>query len=426
LRILVISKSPEYGEDLPYVMDSWESSDHWKWCQDWDRFLQNLLTAEVILLDDKFPELERVYNKIKEFDIPTVVLTDKVLKSPLYKEKGPRLFLFKWKSHFPKDLLKGINRMLTYKKRSLKNKNNFCSVPGELLLKTLDNPVSVYRKEGEQFKKLFLLKDQKEEDLFDQNKNYYIRWRDLRNILNTQKDSLIGGLSVHNLSRVTGSYLRHLGMDDNILPFLNKNINLIFKDEIWNQKIKQLYRNSAQHPGFMSEHNLVLAFLTNKVLLETPWNSKENRDSLIIASLFHDWALPEHLFAKIEGPVKIPSKNLNKKEQKEYLSHPQKAAAWIKNFENANQQIEDIILNHHERYDGQGFPNALNYQGLDPLSTLFNLCHKVVEESYSEGSQEGVKQLLLAMETDYTKGHFPTAIQAIKKTLSKIFIKIAA
>lgn len=81
--------------------------------------------------------------------------------------------------------------------------------------------------------------------------------------------------------------------------------------------------------------------------------SETETKSLEYASLLHD-----------TGKIQVPHKLLNKQkplteeEFKIIMKHPRKGADMLKNVE-LMKPVIPIILHHHERYDGKGYPSRL-------------------------------------------------------------------
>ena len=81
--------------------------------------------------------------------------------------------------------------------------------------------------------------------------------------------------------------------------------------------------------------------------------SAEQKAQIKLGALFHDIGkigVPEHLLRKTSG--------LNESEWAEVKAHPSIGANLLANVPTLNK-IAPIVLAHHERYDGTGYPNGL-------------------------------------------------------------------
>jgi diguanylate cyclase (GGDEF)-like protein/putative nucleotidyltransferase with HDIG domain len=95
--------------------------------------------------------------------------------------------------------------------------------------------------------------------------------------------------------------------------------------------------------------------------------SDTDKKSLICAAYLHDVGkinIPEEILMKT-GP-------LNDEEWQIMKNHPQKAVEIIENISSL-KYLSPIILQHHERYDGKGYPNGLKGEEINYLARLLTV-----------------------------------------------------
>ena len=99
--------------------------------------------------------------------------------------------------------------------------------------------------------------------------------------------------------------------------------------------------------------------ITDKLML-----SDEEKKNFIYAAYLHD-------IGKINIPEEILTKPdpLTPDEWKILKSHPQNAVEIIKNVHSLTESVP-IILQHHERYDGAGYPNRLKGEEINRLARI--------------------------------------------------------
>lgn len=105
--------------------------------------------------------------------------------------------------------------------------------------------------------------------------------------------------------------------------------------------------------------------------------TKDSLTTLGMAALFHDIGklkVPTQILRKI-APLTSPEQNLLK-------LHPQYSIELLDLANDFDQKAKRIIEQHHELYDGSGYPNKLKGHQLDPLANILsvvnsydNLCH---------------------------------------------------
>lgn len=99
---------------------------------------------------------------------------------------------------------------------------------------------------------------------------------------------------------------------------------------------------------------------------------KERLNDLGIAAILHDLGLN-----KLPPEItKKPAKELSKKEYDQYKLHPVLGAKMALEDLNVQPHIAQIILQHHERLDGSGYPQGLRDNQINNNSLLLGLtCH---------------------------------------------------
>lgn len=127
------------------------------------------------------------------------------------------------------------------------------------------------------------------------------------------------------------------------------------------------------NPETLVEKQLISFFATSS-LKYFDHIEPEQLEKLNVAILLTDVCLPKAFHGQDLSPLtnKLPP---------EYLNHPQLA---IDNLPNdpyfQSTTISNVILNHHERPDGRGFPNKLPYSRFDLFLATYYLSERLVSK----------------------------------------------
>lgn len=117
----------------------------------------------------------------------------------------------------------------------------------------------------------------------------------------------------------------------------------------------QVFSNFMElRDGAASGHSRRVADLSRKLALKMGLNEVEAQE-IMVAALLHDigkLGLPDHLIRK-------PFSNLNADERAEVIKHPVKGQAALMGLEQLKDAAK-LIRAHHERFDGQGYPDGLS------------------------------------------------------------------
>lgn len=146
-------------------------------------------------------------------------------------------------------------------------------------------------------------------------------------------------------------------MRDILVDFIKSN----YKDDIHAEQICIIDEFQKSHP--INVLNLSIA-LGMKLGFE-----KERLYDLGIAAILHDLG-----FSKLPSSItKKPVTQLNKKEYDQYKLHPVFGAKMALEDCNVPPHIAEIILHHHERLDGSGYPQGLRDDKINSNSLIIGL-----------------------------------------------------
>jgi len=116
------------------------------------------------------------------------------------------------------------------------------------------------------------------------------------------------------------------------------------------------------------EHSIstaILAFLLSKSLSYTP----QELSQILIGALFHDIGM-----AMIDETVFMKNGKLDLEEFVKIKEHPQKGHGLIKDLPQFNAYTKVIVLQHHEKLDGTGYPNKLMGKDIHPYAKIVSVC----------------------------------------------------
>ena len=134
----------------------------------------------------------------------------------------------------------------------------------------------------------------------------------------------------------------------------------------------------TQNSDFANHAFLVTLFATAMVQ-KLRWNSPKTLETIALASLFHDIGtlrLPKELIGK-------KTREMNSKELERYWKHPQMGAEMVGGSPAITHTIKQIILQHHEYYNGTGYPAGKRRNEILMLANVLSLVddfvHTIIE-----------------------------------------------
>ena len=143
-----------------------------------------------------------------------------------------------------------------------------------------------------------------------------------------------------------------------------------------------------------------------------PWRSDTGYFKLALAGLVHDITLENHELAQLDSLQELTSKvaNFTTSEVNNFRRHPIDCAELVRQLDQMPPDVDQMVLQHHEKADGSGFPHKLTALRISPLSALFIVAHDLVRRMHLDGNFD-VKEFLLADRPEYNHGPFKRVLR---------------
>lgn len=127
-------------------------------------------------------------------------------------------------------------------------------------------------------------------------------------------------------------------------------------------------------------HSFLVTLYSAAIIKQYEWQSKATIETAALACVFHDI-----------GKINLPPTLLNMKPEdmtpdqfEQYKSHPEVGCEMIEGNKLINPSVKQIILQHHENFDGTGFPFALKGKKILTLANIIHLAddfaHMIVDD----------------------------------------------
>jgi HD-GYP domain-containing protein (c-di-GMP phosphodiesterase class II) len=159
------------------------------------------------------------------------------------------------------------------------------------------------------------------------------------------------------------------------------NYDLFKSVENFNEKVNKLLAEIQNKDHYTGEHSLRVYELVKKLALRLGYKSKA-LNNLTKAAYYHDL-----------GKIFICDEILNKpdklsvEEYDEIKRHVQYSKDMI--LENYNDDIYNIVIQHHERYNGTGYPNGLKGEEILREARIIAICDSfdamITDRIYKKG-----------------------------------------
>ena len=208
--------------------------------------------------------------------------------------------------------------------------------------------------------------------------------------------------------------VRVLGLSDRIVRATENSVNYALGTFEKAKKFDDIYRKIfGSEKLYLTKHSIALSYITCGIISKLPWDSIENRNKLVMSSFLHDVTINSPEFNEGSSSLEEKDNLINFKE------HPQEAVNLIRKYEEIPSDVDQIIIDHHERPDGSGVPKGLTANQLKPLASVFIFSHDIVDaifEIEKEKMDFSVKNIMVKLNQDYySVGHFKKCYEALEK-----------
>lgn len=150
--------------------------------------------------------------------------------------------------------------------------------------------------------------------------------------------------------------------------------------------------------NFLSTHSILMVQTSCYLAHVLGWTSESTQYKLALASFLHDITLPDDVAAMIE---------LNgEKSNPAFEKHPEEVMALVQKMKATPSDVDTIVLRHHERPNGIGFPRRLNSSQIEPLPSLFIVAHDLSNYLWLQEKNATISEFLQLYGNDYTRDHF--------------------
>lgn len=169
--------------------------------------------------------------------------------------------------------------------------------------------------------------------------------------------------------------------------------------------------------GYLQQISLLTNYVSVAIAQETTFGDKRVCEKLSFASMFMDISLENDEQCAV---VNVNDPNFRVKfdfGSRTYISnHMTTACELLESYMDLPQDIKNIIMEHHERPNGMGFPRKLMASNVKPLSAIFILAHEFSHRLIkSKTTKEPVKDIMEDLLLNYSSGAFKKAIEGFIK-----------
>jgi response regulator RpfG family c-di-GMP phosphodiesterase len=224
-----------------------------------------------------------------------------------------------------------------------------------------------------------------------------------KKILDGQKvvqEIILGGINFN----VSLEGLKCIGLNDFTISKANDAIENAVIDQLKNRKAKNNFEEICKSQGKLIGHSLLTAYIACKLLKESKLEFNSNLKKIVISSFYHDCSL-------LGVPDELHEMNFNDIDDslilKKIQHHPVESSEMMPEGNDPIDESRKIILEHHEKPDGDGYPRGLDAFQISPLGCLFILSQEITFcIMRNDFDSDRLREFLVNKKESFNKGNF--------------------
>ena len=216
---------------------------------------------------------------------------------------------------------------------------------------------------------------------------------------------------------IVENLVQRVGFSEDVQILAKKNIELTLLSVAETPKLNDLFEKLKKDTNYLSQHSALIAHLSCCIAQEMDWVAENTLKKLILASYMHDITLQNPAIAKLRtiAEVQANQKQFDPKEVEAFLVHPARASELVKSFQEIPADVDQIVLQHHERPNGSGFPGKLIFSYISPLSTAFIIAHDLTQAMISQDVVFSLSDFITQAKKEYYQGNFKKIMSALEQ-----------
>lgn len=203
--------------------------------------------------------------------------------------------------------------------------------------------------------------------------------------------------------------LNKLGPTKEVQEVVKASVGLAVKAMGSNPQLSDILKKlQIDREKYISSHSMLLPQIACSLAMSMEWKSEQTLQKLGLAAFLHDTTLTNHALAAVTSLTELAHKSdqFTEAEQKLYGAHPVKASELAKRFHEVPPDVDTIILQHHERPDGTGFPRGLTHTHISPLGAVFIVAHDLTNALFDPTRSFVLEEFIESKKKEYYVGNF--------------------
>jgi HD-GYP domain-containing protein (c-di-GMP phosphodiesterase class II) len=313
---------------------------------------------------------------------------------------------------------------------------DFCKIKTKLLLSVCPLKGDIYiRLSEKKFVKLFLEGDAFEKvdmEKYTTKKGVeylYLKTTDVKEfiekynhdlesiVLSAQTLNVEEAAKVHESIYETAQELgKRLGFTEDVQKLAKSHVQITMKQIGRNPRLSGILAKIRAYGGeYLGAHSAITGYMACAIASHLEWGSELTFHKLTLAAFLHDIEVSDHKLAHCNTLKEAEALNYTSEQVAVYKNHTIKAAQIAQQFQEIPPDVDSIVMQHHERPDGSGFPRGLGHSYIAPLAMVFIVAHDMAQYFLDHQSRMDIAEFVANSRDAYKGSQFKKIIDAVEK-----------
>ncbi|MBF0206098.1 MAG: response regulator [Oligoflexia bacterium] len=186
------------------------------------------------------------------------------------------------------------------------------------------------------------------------------------------------------------NYIFLKDLDQEIFDELKNNINMTVRLISSSPVLFTFLENMSNEMPDLYHHGISVAIIANLIAKQRKWTSPSTTHLIMLAGTLLDIGVKDIIIQTINKSYS----DLDHNERILINGHPHRGVEILKQFSGIPEGLDQILLQHHERADGSGYPSGLKTIKIYPLALLIGLADAFCVEYFGGVFAGGVSGCL--------------------------------
>jgi response regulator RpfG family c-di-GMP phosphodiesterase len=210
---------------------------------------------------------------------------------------------------------------------------------------------------------------------------------------------------------------QELALDETQLATINTCVHGCMEKINSIDELKSHLEDIISGQDYLIAHSLLSMQFSYIIAKNMGQAGKKTLERLGFASLLQHLTLPSSKHAQVLDRDDPILEGMESSQKNMVLNHPKDSATLVGSSEDF-EQVSLIIMDHHERPDGKGFPYGKTAEKIDTISAIFILSVRAADCVYRNSKDtKKLDECLNYLKSTFATGNFEHPLKALEKTL---------